>query len=590
MHGKIRKPPTLVAAMVVLALGAAACTSSSSPSTTSTTQQPPSTTSTTEGTTTTTSGLPQRAVGGEVVVAVDDEPPTLNPFLPAGDRAVGALISQAYAAGVYDVDGETLSFVPELVTEIPTVGNGGVVVTPDGKMTVTYQIRPEAVWDDGVPVSGNDFQFTLDTILTEDYPINRQLYQDIDSVVVGEKTFSFTMRSPTIQHELMFSEIIPKHIVEGTDFILDWNDRRWASSGPFVFDEWIEGVSLTLVRNPNYWKTDPVTGQQLPYLDRVTFVFKQDTPEMIASFSEREIDVFSPEPTRANIEELRMLESQGADVSTVPGATWDHLVFQFGPGRLDRNENSCNEYFEMRLAVFQAIDRAALTKHFFNDEVGPIESYITPYAPTLSQDAWMQYGFDPDAAAENYAKAVDLAGKDCSVIFTTNESNEERAELADLFVEMFTAAGIPYENQLEDSWLFFGDTISDGEFDLALWAYQGSAGRSRLIEVHDLFDPASPPPFESVYRWGTADSSVIDDSTVRYSEVVAAMSAEVDEVKLDQLFHEAEGILADNLVIIPLYAHPAAAAIWSDEIAGFVHNPTRAGFTWNIEFWHRVDT
>ncbi|KAA3641089.1 MAG: hypothetical protein DWP92_01880, partial [Armatimonadetes bacterium] len=220
-------------AMVVVALVISACTSASPTTTTTTTTQPPPTTSTTAGTTTTLEPLPQKTVGGEVIIAVDDEPPTLNPFLPGGDRVVGALISQGYAAGAYDIDGVTLSYLPELITEVPTVENGGIVMTADGKMTVKYEIRPEAQWDDGTPVSGEDFKFTLDTILNPDYPISKRNYEDIDLVSVGPKTFEFTMRFPTVQHELMFSEIIPKHIVEGTDFLTEWNDKPWASAGTF---------------------------------------------------------------------------------------------------------------------------------------------------------------------------------------------------------------------------------------------------------------------------------------------------------------------------------------------------------------------
>lgn len=575
--------------MVVVVLGISACTSASPTTTTTTTTQPPPTTSTTAGTTTTLEPLPQKTVGGEVIIAVDDEPPTLNPFLPGGDRVVGALISQGYAAGAYDIDGVTLSYLPELITEVPTVENGGIVMTADGKMTVKYEIRPEAQWDDGTPVSGEDFKFTLDTILNPDYPISKRNYEDIDLVSVGPKTFEFTMRFPTVQHELMFSEIIPKHIVEGTDFLTEWNDKRWASAGPFMFEEWIPGESITLVRNPNYWKTDPETGQQLPYLDKVTFVFKHDTAEMIDSFSDRQTDVFSPDPTITNIEALQMLEPQGARIDVVAGPVWEHLAFQFGPGRLERNENSCSEFYEMRLAVAQTIDKSVLTTNILAGEIEPLESYIDPYSPLVSQKAWAQYEFDPEAAAANYAKAVELAGKECSVTFSTNTANDERDQMSRLFVDMFAAVGIPYKNELENSLLFYGDTIAMGTFDLGEWTWRGSPGLSGLVGIHDVFDPESPPPNGSIYRWGTEDSSVIDASTVRYAEVRDEMNATVDAAELIDLVHEAENILADNLVIIPLYAQPATAAIWADEFAGFVHNPTRAGFTWNIELWNRLD-
>lgn len=574
--------------MVALALVLAACTSASP---TTTTTQPPATTSTTAATTTTLEPLPQKVVGGEIVIAVDAkrEPPTLNPFLPGGGTVVGALISQGYAAGAYDIDAVTLSYLPELLTKVPTVANGGIVMTADGKMTVKYEIRPEAQWDDGTPVSGDDFLFTYNTIMDADHPISKKNYQDIDEISFGDKSFEFTMRFPTVQQELMFSEIIPKHIVEGTDFVTDWNDKRWASAGPFILDEWVKGESMTLVRNPNYWKIDSETGQQLPYLDKVTFVFKQDTTEMIDSFANREIDVFSPDPTSTNIETLQMLQPQGARIDIVAGPQWDHLAFQFGPGRLERNENSCNEFYEMRLAVAQAVDKSALTTDIFAGEVEPLESYIDPYLPLVSQEAWKQYTFDPEAAAANYAKAVELAGKECSVTFTTNTSNDVREQMSQLFVDMFAAAGIPYENQLEDSALFFGDTLAAGDFDLGLWTWQGSPGMSGLVGIHREFDPEAQSPNESYYRWGTKDSSVIDASTIRYAEIFDAMNATADDDGLIELIHEAENILADNLVIIPLYAKPAVAAIWADEFAGFVLNPTRAGFTWNIELWNRLD-
>ncbi len=575
----------------VLALVASACTSSAPPTTTTTTTLPPTTTTTTvPPTTTTTVPLPQHPVGGEAVIAHDDEPPTLNSFLPGGDRLVLALMGQAYAAGVFDIDAETLTLVPELVTTVPTISNGGVVLNADGSMTVKYTIREEAQWDDGTPISGDDFQFTLDTILNPAHPISKTIYENITTSTSGAKTFEFTMARPTVQYESMFSEIIPKHSVEGTDFVLDWNDKRWASAGPFVFQEWERGEYITLRRNPNYWKIDAETGQQLPYLDSVTFTFEANTAEMIELFAARGIDVFSPDPAIANIEALQAIEPQGARVDVLSGPVWEHLNFQFGPGRFDRNEDSCTEYYEMRLAIAQSIDIKVLTDDILGGKVDPLLSYIDPYSPTVSQKAWSQYSFDPAAAAENYAKAVAASGRECKVVFTTNTQNDERARMSELLSDMFAESGIPYEVELEQSMVFYGDTIGIGTWDVGAWTWHGSPGMSGLVGIHDVFDPESPPPLGSnYYRWGSPDSSVIDEATARFAEVRDQINATVDFDELVTLIQEAENILADNLVIIPLYAHPVTAAVWEDEIGGFMHNPTRAGFTWNVEFWFRND-
>ena len=42
-------------------------------------------------------------------------------------------------------------------------------------------------------------------------------------------------------------------------------------TGPFKFKgDWVPNDHLTVVKNPNYWRKDPY-GQQLPYLDKITF-------------------------------------------------------------------------------------------------------------------------------------------------------------------------------------------------------------------------------------------------------------------------------------------------------------------------------
>ena len=67
-------------------------------------------------------------------------------------------------------------------------------------------------------------------------------------------------------------------------------------------------------------------------------------------------------------------------------------------------------------------------------------------------------------------------------------------KMSELFVGMFEASGIPYENQLEDSQLFFGETLDNGLWDLGEWAWVGSPGLAGLISIHDVFDPEAPPP------------------------------------------------------------------------------------------------
>ena len=141
------RPVVFGALILAFALVAAACgdsgdtTDDSSSTTSAPTTEAPATTTAAPTTAPPTTEAPGHAYGGEAIVADDQEPPTLNSFAPGGDNKIVSIIGEAYYAGVYKIDGFTLEFVPELVTELPTVANGGVTVNDDGTMTVKYQIR-----------------------------------------------------------------------------------------------------------------------------------------------------------------------------------------------------------------------------------------------------------------------------------------------------------------------------------------------------------------------------------------------------------------------------------------------------------------
>ncbi|MGB9359928.1 MAG: ABC transporter substrate-binding protein [Acidimicrobiia bacterium] len=586
-------PVRIAVALGAAAIVAASCSPTPEAAAPTTTLGTTTTTTTTIPPTTTTQADTGIPYGGVVVVADDQEPATLNPYAPRGDDFIVTIVGQAYFAGAYDIDGTTLEYTPEVVTELPTVANGGIVVHEDGTMTVTYTILDEAVWEDDVPISGDDFAFTVDMLQTPEADAGFQVdeaYGWVISYEAGPKTFEMTLSQPTVLHEQMFRVVIPKHAVEGSDFIADWNERMWPSGGPFRFSTWEQGERIVVERNDNYWKTDPETGQQLPYLDAVEFRFIPEVEEIIRSFKRRDVQVIQPPPVSATIGELVALESDGAAVDVVPGPVWEHLNFQFGPGRLGMNAASVNSNLDYRRAVAHLVDRDAIAAAV-GAYTQPLSSYIDVFTPSLSQHAWDRYLYDPGKAEQLLLKVKAAEGIETVVsVFSTTSNGDTRIIVSEALRPMFEAVGIEYQTQLQDSQLFFGETLDSGTWDLGLWAWVGSPGFSGLIPIHDAFDPDAPPPDGSnYYRWGTEDSSVVDQHTERFAEVRDLMNSTVDEEELASLVAEAEDILASRMVILPLYAGPRVGAVWADEVGGFVMNPTRASHTWNIEEWYRAD-
>jgi len=293
---------------------------------------------------------------------------------------------------------------------------------------------------------------------------------------------------------------------------------------------------------------------------------------------------------------------------------WEHVQFQFGEN--DRNPTTLNERTTFRQAVAHAIDVEALTAALYAGYGEPLGSHLDVLAPSLSTGAWSRYDHDVDRARSLVEEACREAGRECDavppvVVFSTTADGGLRVRLAALMEPMLEAAGISVELELEPASLFFGETLLAGTWDVGVWAYEAMPGASGLVRAHDVLDPAGPPPFGSNYaRWGTAavseqepvpsetgepvdvnqgPSRVIDAASERFAELRREMDAAVDAGNLARLVGEAEEILADEAVIIPLFARLWLGAVWADEVGGYEANPTAAGDTWRIETWYRTD-
>jgi ABC-type transport system substrate-binding protein len=122
-------------------------------------------------------------------------------------------------------------------------------------------------------------------------------------------------------------------------------------TGPFMQTDYQKDVSMTAVRNPNYWQKDD-QGNQLPYLDKVQLLYVAD------------------ETTRETLMKsggAEMLNSSTKQASRFQGSNLTILARSGGPTMLapdSKNDASPFANLNVRLAVEYAIDRESLAKSF----------------------------------------------------------------------------------------------------------------------------------------------------------------------------------------------------------------------------------
>lgn len=74
----------------------------------------------------------------------------------------------------------------------------------------------------------------------------------------------------------------------------DW--KNTVGTGAFMLTDFVSNSSATLVRNPNYWETDPVgagKGNQLPYTESVRFLIIPDDSTRLSAFRTGKIDILN---------------------------------------------------------------------------------------------------------------------------------------------------------------------------------------------------------------------------------------------------------------------------------------------------------
>jgi microcin C transport system substrate-binding protein len=170
------------------------------------------------------------------------------------------------------------------------------IEVPADKTWVVFNLRPEAKFSDGQPVTAEDVAWTFRTLMEQGRPAIRIQFADVKDVVVegsGRVRFNFkTAQNRELPLVVGGLPVLPKHFFEGRDFSKPLTDPP-IGSGPYRITNFELGRSVTYTRDPTWWAADMPTGRGTNNFDRVRYEYFRDATVAMEAFKAGKTDVRS---------------------------------------------------------------------------------------------------------------------------------------------------------------------------------------------------------------------------------------------------------------------------------------------------------
>jgi microcin C transport system substrate-binding protein len=171
---------------------------------------------------------------------------SLNAFILKGEPAQGlGLLYDSLLVGSADEPSSAYGLIAESVEY------------PEDRSWAVFNMRPEATFSDGEPITADDVVWTFDALMEQGAPVYRITYQDIASVeALGEHRVKFTFEEGAATRDLPAlaggMSILPRHYYEEVPFDESTLEPP-VGSGQYVVDQVQPGRSIRYCRNPDYW-------------------------------------------------------------------------------------------------------------------------------------------------------------------------------------------------------------------------------------------------------------------------------------------------------------------------------------------------
>ncbi len=317
----------------------------------------------------------QALAKSDITIAMQLEPPHLDPTSAAA-QAIDSVVYTNIFEGLTRFMGDG-SVVPGLAESWE--------ISDDGT-EYTFKLRDGVTFHDGSTMDAEDVKFSLDRATAEDSAnAQKALFAGIESVeVVDPLTVKVTLSEPN--GNFLFNLAWGDAVIVAPESIENIKTNP-VGTGAFTFGNWVQGDSITLNRNPDYW------GDQ-PALETATFKFISDPTAAFAAMMAEDIDVFDNFPAPENLPQFE------ADprFQVLVGSTEGETILS------TNNKQPPFDDIRVRQALAHAIDRQAIVDGAMFGYGTPIGTHFAPHHPAYV-DLTGNSAHDPEKARALLAEA-----------------------------------------------------------------------------------------------------------------------------------------------------------------------------------------
>jgi len=455
-------------------------------------------------------------------------------------------------------------------------------------MTLTIDLNPDAVWEDGTPITWEDFQCTWQAALNTPGSLVTAGYDQITSVEKGASDEEVVVSFKTVYapYKSLFNAatvaVIKKAAVEDCmDISADFSDLISISGRNVKMESWSPSQSV-FVPNDKYWGDDKMVSK------KIVMVPQTDQTTELASIKGGQVDFVYPQLSDAI---SSVVGDPNIKLDIKNGGDFEAIYFQQLKGPFADDD--------FRAAFSQSIDRQAL----FDQIYGPIFvaagtkgellncGSITPgpYCPTDN----FQNTYDPAAAEKTLTDAGWVKGGDGywakdgaaapEIRWVINAGNKRREDTQAYLIPLLQQAGFNVVADNCDADCVFQQRLPTLDYDMGMFIQTAPPDPTFLTPLYTC----DQIPSDANGQKGANQSGWCNEEA---SKALHDADVTTDEKARTDLIWKALKLQDTDHVLLPLFTFPKTSVWRTDKVGGPVPDETRnfRGFN-NFPLWTDTD-